>query len=325
MNNDYSQDKKSNKPYIQDIKEIKKNYFNIIMEPFLPGFAHVMGNSIRRILLSSIPGSAITEVNIENSLHEFSTIHGVEEDIVEILLNLKKLSVILENNVNESFLILNKKGPSIVRSKDLYSKDNNITIANSNYIIAHLNEYAHLKMLLKVSKGRGFVPSNLYISEKEELKIGNISLDASFNPILDVFFRTKIFNNYEQLNLVIKTNGTINPKEAIEISMKYLYQQVAVFLDLKPVHRKENKKFKEMDPLLLKPVEDFELTVRSSNCLKAKNIRYLGDLVQLPESELMRIPNLGRKSLNEIKSILADRGLSLGLRIDNWPPENLKK
>ncbi|WP_116963820.1 DNA-directed RNA polymerase subunit alpha [Fastidiosibacter lacustris] len=313
------------KPQISSITEVKRNCFSIVLEPFAVGFGHVMGNALRRILLSSIPGAAITEVQIERALHEYCTLEGVQEDVVEILLNLKKLAVSLENDVEEAYLTLEKKGSAKVTAADL-GASGNVDVADPDYVIAHLNEGGHINMLVKVAQGRGFVPSTVYSqSPEEELLVGHIPLDASFNPVLDVSFTVKALDNSsEKLEIFMRTKGTIKPEVAIETAMTYFYEQIAVFVDLKaPLGRKMTQDTPEIDPLLLRPVEDLELTVRSANCLKAQNIRYLGDLVQFPESDLMRIPNLGRKSLNEIKSVLAERGLSLGVRIDNWPPEQL--
>lgn len=313
------------KPKIANVEAVRKNCFKITLSPFAAGYAHVMGNALRRILLSSIPGAAVTEVQIDQALHEYSTLEGVQEDIVEILLNLKKLAVSLENEAEEAYLTLEKKGPALVTASDL-EVSGNVRVADGNYVIAHLNEGGQINMTLKVVQGRGFVPSTVYTqSQEEELLVGYIPLDASFNPVLDVAFKVdRLDDDSESLELLMRTKGTIEPAEVIELAMSYFYEQIAVFLDLKaPTGRKNMQMTPEVDPLLLRPVEDLELTVRSANCLKAQNIRYLGDLVQYPESELMRVPNLGRKSLNEIKSVLAERGLSLGVRIDNWPPEQL--
>ncbi|MFZ9034794.1 MAG: DNA-directed RNA polymerase subunit alpha [Francisellaceae bacterium] len=313
-------------PKITNVHEVRKNVFSVTISSFDAGFGHLMGNSLRRILLSSIPGSAVSEVQIEGALHEYCTLEGVQEDVVEILLNMKKLAVALDDEVDESYLTLEKKGPAVVTAADL-EVSGNVSVADPDYVIAHLNEGGHLSMTLKVVKGRGFVPSTVYTqTQEDDLLVGYIPLDASFNPVIDVSFQVLTNDDgSEAVELLMKTKGTITAEKAIEIAMTYLYEQVTVFVDLKaPVTRKVHEDEPEIDPLLLRPVEDLELTVRSANCLKAQNIRYLGDLVQYPESELMRIPNLGRKSLNEIKAILAERGLSLGVRIENWPPEQLK-
>ncbi|WP_440992676.1 DNA-directed RNA polymerase subunit alpha [Cysteiniphilum litorale] len=315
------------KPQIGSVTEVKNNHFKVVLEPLAVGFGHVMGNALRRILLSSIPGSAVTEAQLEGALHEYCTIEGVQEDVVEILLNLKKLAISLQDETEEAYLTITKAGPSKLLAKDL-EVSGNVKVSDPNYVIANLNEGGKLNMSLKVTKGRGFVPSTVYTQAAvEELLVGYIPLDAAYNPILDVsFIVSALDDNSEKLEIYMRTKGTIKPEVAIELAMTYFYEQIAVFVDLKaPLGRKSAQDAPEIDPLLLRPVEDLELTVRSANCLKAQNIRYLGDLVQFPESDLMRIPNLGRKSLNEIKAVLAERGLSLGVRIDNWPPEQLSK
>ena len=307
---------------ISHIRETKKNYFEVTIGPFAKDLGSAIGNAIRRILLSSIPGAAVTEVHINQVLHEYSILEGVQEDVVEILLNLKKLSVCLINDAEEANLILEKKGPGLVTASDL-ELNGNVHVADPNYVIAHLNKSAKIKMNLKVIQGRGSLPSTVYThSQDEELPVGYIPIDASFNPILDVSFKViKSDQVTENITFFIKTKGTIKVEKAIEIAMTYFYEQISIFLDLKsPLSGTQaSQKKPEIDPLLLRPVEDLELTVRSANCLKAENICCLGDLVQYPESELMRIPNLGRKSLNEIKIVLAERGLSLGIKIENWP------
>ena len=315
------------KPQIGSVSEVKNNHFRVVLEPLAVGFGHVMGNALRRILLSSIPGSAVTEVQIKGALHEYCTIEGVQEDVVEILLNLKKLAISLQSEAEESCLTITKVGPSQLVAKDL-EVSGTVKVSDPNYIIANLNEGGNLNMSLKVTKGRGFVPSTVYTQAAvEELLVGYIPLDAAYNPILDVSFNVSALDdNSEKLEIYMRTKGTIKPEVAIELAMTYFYEQISIFVDLKaPLGRKSIQDAPEIDPLLLRPVEDLELTVRSANCLKAQNIRYLGDLVQFPESDLMHIPNLGRKSLNEIKAVLAERGLSLGFRIDSWPPEQLSK
>ena len=309
------------------VKEIKQNYFEVSVGPFNKNFGNAMGNAIRRILLSVIPGSAVTEVHINNVLHEYSILEGVQEDVVEILLNLKKLAVSLKNNIQECFLTIEKKGPGLVTAAELETSSSNVEVSDKDYIIAHLNENANISMKLKIVKGRGFLPSTIYTqSQEEKLMFGYIPLDASFNPVLNVSFQIVHINeNIENIIFFVRTKGTIKIERAFEIAVTYFYEQMSVFLDLKsPLLGYNNKKESpEIDPVLLRPVEHLELTVRSANCLKAANIRFLGDLVQYSESELMRIPNLGRKSLNEIKTVLAERTLSLGVKLDNWTTSQL--
>ena len=313
------------KPKIVEVNEIRKNFYHLVLSPFASGFGHIVGNSLRRILLSSIPGAAATEVKIEQALHEYCTIDGVQEDVVEILLNLKKLAVSLEDGIEEAYLTLDKIGHALVTAGDLQS-NGNAKVADPKYVIAHLNDGGTINMKLKVVQGRGSAVSTVYTqSQKEDFAVGTIPLDASFNPILNVSFKVLERDCYsEHLKIFMHTKGTIRPETAVERAMTYFYEQISVFVDLKaPLDLKDQKPLPEIDPILLRPVEDLELTVRSANCLKAQNINLLGELVQYPESDLMCIPNLGRKSLNEIKSVLAEHSLSLGIRIENWPSDKV--
>lgn len=310
------------KAQIRNVTETKKNCFEVILGSFTRSYAGAIGNAIRRIMLSSIPGAAVTEVHIDDALHEYSTLEGIQQDVVEIVLNLKKLAVSIENDAEEAYVKLNKQGPCFFKASDLELSGGNIHVADPDYVIAHLNKNGRINITLKIVKGRGFLPSNIYAqSQEKELLVGRILLDASFNPILDVSFEVvENDEKTENLSLFIRTKGTIKVEKAIEIAMIYFYEQISVFLDLKSplLGSNLNQCTPEVDPLLLHPIEDLELTVRSANCLKTKNIRYLGDLVQHSEFELMRIPNLGRKSLNEIKAVLAKRGLFLGVKVENW-------
>jgi DNA-directed RNA polymerase subunit alpha len=314
------------KPKIGEIIEIKNNVFQVSLEPLNKGFGAIFGNSIRRILLSSIPGTAVVEAQIEGALHEYSSLEGVQEDVVEILMNLKKLSIALEDGVDESYISINKEGVGPVLASDI-ENSGNVLVANPDYVIANLNEGGKLSMNLRVLKSRGFVPA-AYHTEADGAdykSIGFIALDASFNPIRNASFSVEeASNDTEKLVITMDTNGTISADKAIQEALTYFYEQVSVFVDLKaPVGRKSASDAFDIDPILLRSVDDLELTVRSANCLKAQNVLLLGDLVQFAESDLLKVPNLGRKSLNEIKSILAERGLTLGMRLDNWPPEQL--
>ncbi len=313
------------KPSIGAVREVKNNVFEVSLEPIVKGFGHVFGNSLRRILLSSIPGASVVEAQIEGVLHEYSALEGVQEDVVEILLNLKWLAVALESEVEEAYLTVNKEGKGPVLASDI-ELSGNATVADPDYVIANLNEGGKLVMSLRVIKGRGFVPATYHSEAEGEYKsIGFVAIDASFNPIRNVSFTLNaVDEKTESVTFLIDTNGTLSADEALSEALTYFYEQVSVFVDLKaPVGRKAATENHDIDPLLLRSVDDLELTVRSANCLKAQNVLHLGDLVQYAESDLLKVPNLGRKSLNEIKTILAERGLSLGLRIENWPPEQL--
>jgi DNA-directed RNA polymerase subunit alpha len=316
-------------PRLIDVNEISTTHAKVTLEPLERGFGHTLGNALRRILLSSMPGSAIVEVEIDGVQHEYSAIEGVQEDVIEILLNLKGVSLIMHGK-EEAVLTLSSKGPGVVTAADI-SLDHDIEVKNPDHVIAHLNEAGRLTMKLVVKSGRGYVPVEARENLDEESRsIGRLQLDASFSPINRVSYvvesaRVEKRTDLDKLVLDLETNGTIDPEEAIRRAATILQQQLAVFVDLeseKEVQPEEQEE--EIDPTLLRPVDDLELTVRSANCLKAENIYYIGDLVQRTEVELLKTPNLGKKSLTEIKDVLASRGLSLGLRLDNWPPASLR-
>lgn len=314
-----------------DITEYSSHHAKVVLEPLERGFGHTLGNALRRILLSSMPGSAVVEVAIEGVEHEYSVIEGVQEDVIEILLNLKGIAVVLHGK-GEVELLLKKKGAGVVTAADIQG-DSNVEIVNPNHVIAHIsNNKTELSMRLKVVRGRGYQPADSLRNDEEETRtIGRLQLDASFSPVRRVSFavenaRVEQRTNLDKLVLDLETNGTIHPEEAIRRAATILQQQLAVFVDLESERRSEpEKKEDRIDPILLRPVDDLELTVRSANCLKAESIYYIGDLVQRTEVELLKTPNLGKKSLTEIKDVLASRGLSLGMRLENWPPASLRK
>ncbi|MCF6767992.1 DNA-directed RNA polymerase subunit alpha [Thiotrichales bacterium 19S11-10] len=314
------------KPELGKAELIGSNRYRVALSPIATGFGHVLGNSLRRILLSSIPGAAVVEAQIEGVLHEYSTLDGVQEDVVEILLNLKQLAIRLAPDYDEVYLTINKKGPCTITAGDI-DASGKAEIINPDFVIAHVTSEREFAMTLRIlQRRRGYsVNQDFDLLENEVRPIGVMTLEASFNPMRQCSFNVeKIDEQSELLNLMLQTNGTINPSDAVELAMTYLYEQVSVFVDLKaPVGHAQQHEVPDVDPVLLRPVDDLELTVRSANCLKAENVRFLGDLVQYTESDLLKIPNLGRKSLTEIKSILSERGLSLGMRLDNWPPEEL--
>jgi DNA-directed RNA polymerase subunit alpha len=299
------------------------------MEPFERGYGHTLGNALRRILLSSMPGYAATEVSIDGVLHEYSTIDGVQEDVVDILLNLKGVVFKLHNR-EEAVLQLSKEGEGVVRAGDIVVT-HDVEIINPEHVIAHLSSGGKLSLELKVERNRGYIPGNLRQIADGGKSIGKLVLDASFSPVRRVSYfvesaRVEQRTDLDKLIMEIETNGVIEPEEAIRNAARILMEQLSVFADLEgtalPV---EHQKSVQVDPLLLRPVDDLELTVRSANCLKAENIYYIGDLIQRTENELLKTPNLGRKSLNEIKEVLAARGLTLGMKLENWPPAGLDK
>jgi len=310
------------KPQITDIKTIGINKYEVTLEPIANNFAHLFGNSLRRIILSSIPGAAVVEAQIEGVLHEYSTLDHVKEDVVEILLNLKKIAIKLDKGVDEAYLSINCDTVGPVRASDIQVSAN-AEIMNPDFVIANLSESGKLSMNLLAISGRGYVPAVQNLEDARQ--IGVIALDASFNPVRTASFKVEEIDlDCEKLIFNFETNGTIEIKDIIELAMTYFYEQISIFVDLKaPLGRKPGDEKFDIDPILLTTVDDLELTVRSANCLKAQNVKYLGDLVQFIESDLLKSPNLGRKSLNEIKSVLAERGLSLGVRLDNWPPEQI--
>ncbi|MBV1878868.1 MAG: DNA-directed RNA polymerase subunit alpha [Pseudomonadales bacterium] len=301
----------------------------VVLEPLERGFGHTLGNALRRILLSSMPGCAVVEVEINGVLHEYSALEGMQEDVIEVLLNLKGVAIKL-NETDEAELVLDKRGPCVVTAAD-FQLDHTIEISNPEHVIATLNESGHLSLRAKVSRGRGYEPADIRQSDEDQSRIiGSLLLDASYSPVSRVSYkvdsaRVEQRTDLDKLIIDLETNGTIEPEEAIRRAATILQQQVNVFVDLQSENEPEPEEHEdEIDPILLRPVDDLELTVRSANCLKAENIYYIGDLIRRTEVELLKTPNLGKKSLTEIKDVLASRGLSLGMRLENWPPTSLR-
>jgi DNA-directed RNA polymerase subunit alpha len=322
------------KPKAINVEPITASRAKATLEPFERGYGHTLGNALRRVLLSSMVGYAPTEVTIAGVLHEYSTIDGVQEDVVHIMLNLKGVVFRLHNR-DEVTLVLRKEGEGPVTAGDIQTP-HDVEIINPDHVIAHLAQGGKLDMQIKVEKGRGYVPGNLRRYGDEPTKsIGRIVLDASFSPVRRVSYtvesaRVEQRTDLDKLVMEIETNGAISPEESIRASAKILVEQLAVFAqlegnDLGSIIDPGPKPGVTFDPILLRPVDELELTVRSANCLKAENIYYIGDLIQRTETELLKTPNLGRKSLNEIKEVLASRGLTLGSRLENWPPQGLDK
>jgi DNA-directed RNA polymerase subunit alpha len=311
-----------------DVTSYDANHAKVVLEPLERGFGHTLGNALRRILLSSMSGCAITEVEIEGVEHEYSAIEGVQEDVMEILLNLKSIAVVMEER-DETTVSLSVQGPGPVTAGDI-DADAHIEVINPDHLIANITGKTKLNMQLKIVRGRGYQPSDARVSDEESRTIGRLQLDATFSPILKVSYdvenaRVENRTDLDKLVLELETNGTIDPEESIRRAATILQQQLAVFVDLEGETAAEpEEKEDEIDPILLRPVDDLELTVRSANCLKAESIYYIGDLIQRTEVELLKTPNLGKKSLTEIKDVLASRGLSLGMRLENWPPASIK-
>ena len=300
---------------------------SVSIEPFERGFGHTLGNALRRVLLSSLPGYAITEVQIDGVLHEYTTIDGVQEDVVEILLNLKNVAINL-NAREEAKFVISKKGPAIVTAGDI-QVDHDAVVVNPDHHIATISSKKELNMQLKVQKGTGYKPVTTNEKKDGDSIVGLLKLDASFGPIKRVSYRVesaRVENRTDLDKLIVdlETDGTIEPESAIKYAGAILQNQLSIFVDLTRVQ--EQQKAEEevlIDPIMLRPVDELELTVRSANCLKAENANYIGDLVQKTEVELLRTPNLGKKSLNEIKEVLASHGLSLGMELEIWPPKEL--
>ena len=316
-------------PQVIHVDELDKYHSRVVLEPLERGFGHTLGNALRRILLSSMPGCAVEEVQINGVVHEYSTIEGVREDVIEILLNLKMVAVVL-NGKDEAVLSLSKKGSGIVTAGDI-TEDHDVEIINSDHVIANLNDNGELNMHLTVRKGRGYLAADNRVAEDDETRsVGKLLLDASYSPVVRMSYsvenaRVEQRTDLDKLIIDLETNGTIDPEEAIRRAATILQHQLNVFVDLQSeIIAEPEEREDEIDPILLRPVDDLELTVRSANCLKAEDIYYIGDLIQRTEVELLKTPNLGKKSLTEIKDVLATRGLSLGLRLENWPPSSLK-
>lgn len=309
-----------------DIKQINDFHSRVTLEPLERGFGHTLGNALRRILLSSMPGAAIVEAKIDGVLHEYSSIEGVREDVLEILLNLKEVSIKL-NESSEAELTLSKTGPAVVTAADI-QLNHDTEIMNPDLVIANLGEGATLSMTLRAEKGMGYRAAT-QDAETDSTTIGTLKLDASFSPVHTVSYevqnaRVEQRTDLDRLILDVVTDGTLGPEDAIKQAATVLHYQLLAFVDLK--HKEiviQEEEEKEFDPIYLQPVDDLELTVRSANCLKAEQIYYIGDLVQRVESSLLKTPNLGKKSLQEIKDILAQRGLGLGTKLENWPPSSL--
>lgn len=310
------------KPRIIDVQRISATQAKVVMEPFERGYGHTLGNALRRILLSSMPGYAVTEVKIAGVLHEYSSIDGVQEDVVEILLNLKGLVLKLHGQ-REATLHLKKSGAGIVTAADI-EVGADTEVINPSHVIAHLTAGGKLDMEIKVEQGRGYVSAISRQQPGATRPVGHIALDASFSPISRVSYavesaRVEQRTDLDKLIMDIETNSAIDPEEAIRYAARILVEQFSVFAALEgtpaPVEKPQAPK---VDPMLLRPVDDLELTPRSSNCLKAQSIHYIGDLIQYTEADLLRTPNLGRKSLNEIKQVLAEHDLSLGMKLENW-------
>ena len=317
------------KPNVISVENISEARARVTLEPLERGFGYTLGNALRRILLSSLPGAAVTEVKIDGVLHEYGAIDGVQEDVIDILLNLKGLAIRMHTR-QEAVLHLSRKGEGTVTAADI-QLDHDVEIVDPNHVLANLSGDGELNMTLTVTTGRGYQVVESNRDEDEALIIGALKLDASYSPVRRVSYvvenaRVEQRTDLDKLVIDLETNGTIDPEEAVRTAATILHEQISVFVRLEESQRATTDIAQEyVDPLLLRTVDDLELTVRSANCLKAENIYHIGDLVQRTEVELLKTPNLGKKSLTEIKDVLASRGLSLGVKIENWPPLSLQR
>lgn len=319
------------KPKLVEVISHNVNHSIIVIEPLERGFGHSLGNALRRVMLSSIPGCAVTEIEIEGVQHEYSTIEGVQEDIIDFMLNLKKLAIVLHSKDEVKWMTLSKSGAGVVTAADI-KNSHDVEIINPDLVLANLTEVGQLEVKLKVERNRGYIPASVRKEQSTEAAVGVLFLDASFSPVNRVAYsventRAEQRTNLDKLVIELETNGTIDPEETVKLAATILHSQLSVFVDFEKVDEEviEDAKPAEsgFDPILLRPVDDLELTVRSANCLKTENIHYIGDLIQRKEADLLKTPNLGKKSLTEIKDILALKHLSLGMSLENWPPENL--
>ena len=319
------------KPKLVEVVSESPNHSRIIIEPLERGFGHSLGNALRRVLLSTIPGCAVTSVEIDGVLHEYTTIEGVHEDIIDILLNLKRLAIVVHAK-DDAVLTLSKSGAGVVTAADI-GLPSFVEILNPDLVIANLTQAGSLTMKIRVGRGRGYEPASVRkLNSDVNFPVGTLHLDASFSPVVRVSYqvestRVEQRTNLDKLIIDLETNGTVDPEQTIKLAATIIHDQLSVFVDFEKVSEQPRVEYsspdESIDPVLLRPVDDLELTVRSANCLKAENIFYIGDLIQRTEVELLKTPNLGRKSLTEIKDILALKGLSLGMRLENWPPEHL--
>ncbi len=300
----------------------------VVCEPLERGFGLTLGNALRRVLLSSLQGAAITSVQIDNVLHEFSSVAGVREDVTDIVLNLKGVAIRMEVE-GPKRLSIAAKGPMVVTAGDI-SESAGIEILNKDHVICHLDEGADLYMELTVNTGKGYVAADK--NKAEDAPIGLIPVDAIYSPVRKVSYdvqptREGQVLDYDKLTLKLETDGSVSPEDAVAFAARILQDQLSIFVNFEEPEttgREAEDDGLEFNPLLLKKVDELELSVRSANCLKNDNIVYIGDLIQKTEAEMLRTPNFGRKSLNEIKEVLSGMGLHLGMDVEEWPPENIE-
>jgi len=307
-----------------------QRHAKIVAEPLERGFGMTLGNALRRVLLSSLQGAAVSAVQIDGIVHEFSSIPGVREDVTDIVLNLKQIALRLHAE-GPKRVTLRKTGPGAVTAGDI-EETADVEVINKDHVICTLDEGAEVRFVLTVNTGKGYVPADR--NRPEDAPIGYIGVDALYSPVTRVAYRVENTRegqvlDYDKLVMDIETNGAVTPEDAVAYAARILQDQFQIFVNFEePSEARapdDDKPELDFNPALLKKVDELELSVRSANCLKNDNIVYIGDLIQKSEAEMLRTPNFGRKSLNEIKEVLAQMGLHLGMEAPNWPPENIEE
>jgi DNA-directed RNA polymerase subunit alpha len=317
------------KPNKLDIVSSTPTKAVIVAEPLERGYGLTLGNALRRVLLSSLQGAAVTAIQIDGVLHEFSSIAGVREDVTDMVLNIKEIAIRMEGD-GPKRMVVRKEGPGVVAAGDIQTVGD-VEILNPDHVICTLDEGAEIRMELTVDTGKGYVAAER--NRAEDAPIGLIPVDSLYSPVRKVSYKIDATRegqvlDYDKLTLTVETNGSVTPEDAVAYAARIVQDQLSIFVNFdEPVKEEPEEKVQELafNPALLKKVDELELSVRSANCLKNDNIVYIGDLIQKTESEMLRTPNFGRKSLNEIKEVLAGMGLHLGMEVPTWPPENIEE
>ena len=306
----------------------RKRISTVIAEPLERGFGMTLGNALRRVLLSSLQGAAVSSVQIDGVLHEFSSIAGVREDVTDMILNIKEIAIRM-NSEGPKRLVLRKQGPGVVTAGDIQASGD-IEVLNPQHVICTLDQGAEVRMEFTVNTGKGYVAAER--NRPEDAPIGLIPVDSLYSPVKRVSYKVENTRegqilDYDKLTMTVETDGSVSAEDAIAYAARILQDQLQVFINFEEPSRHVAEDMKpelEFNAALLKKVDELELSVRSANCLKNDNIVYIGDLIQKTEAEMLRTPNFGRKSLNEIKAVLAEMGLHLGMEVPGWPPENIE-
>ncbi len=300
----------------------------VVAEPLERGYGLTLGNALRRVLLSSLQGAAVTAVQIDGVLHEFSSIPGVREDVTDIILNIKEIALSMEGE-GPKRMVVRKQGPGLVTAGDIQTVGD-IEVLNPELVLCTLDEGAEIRMEFTANTGKGYVPADR--NRPEDAPIGLIPVDSLYSPVRRVSYKVENTRegqvlDYDKLTLTVETDGSVKPEDAVAFAARILQDQLSIFVNFEEPQREvQEDTVPELafNPALLKKVDELELSVRSANCLKNDNIVYIGDLIQKTEAEMLRTPNFGRKSLNEIKDVLAQMGLHLGMEVGGWPPENIE-